>query len=33
MSGHTDISPNTQETNASETTLDDADRARIVAGL
>jgi len=33
MSRRTDISPDTRETNTSDTTLDDADRARIVAGL
>jgi hypothetical protein len=31
MSGRTDISPDTQETNISETTLDDTDLARIAA--
>jgi hypothetical protein len=31
MSGRTDISPDTQETNISKTTPDDADSARIVA--
>jgi hypothetical protein len=32
MSERTDIPPDTQETNISETILDDTDRARIVAG-
>jgi hypothetical protein len=31
MSGRTDISPDAQETNINETTLDDTDRARIAA--
>jgi hypothetical protein len=31
MSGPTDISPDAEETNVSETTLDDTDRARIAA--